>query len=46
MTGKVNLDELFAQMKGGKVKELLIVLKADAQGSVEVLEDNSAQTEY
>ena len=39
VTGKVNLDELFAQMKGGKVKELLIVLKADAQGSVEVLED-------
>ena len=39
VTGKVNLDDLFAQMKGGKVKELRIVLKADAQGSVEVLED-------
>ena len=39
VTGKVNLDDLFAQMKGGTVKELRIVLKADAQGSVEVLED-------
>ncbi len=39
VTGKVNLDDLFAQMKGGKVQELRIVLKADAQGSVEVLED-------
>ena len=39
VTGKVNLDDLFAQMEGGKVKELRIVLKADAQGSVEVLED-------
>ena len=40
VSGKVNLDDLFAQMEGGKVKELLIVLKADAQGSVEVLEDS------
>jgi len=39
VTGKVNLDDLFAQMQGGGVKELRIVLKADAQGSVEVLED-------
>ncbi|MCZ6878373.1 MAG: translation initiation factor IF-2, partial [Acidobacteria bacterium] len=39
VTGKVNLDDLFAQMQGGTVKELRIVLKADAQGSVEVLED-------
>jgi len=39
VTGKVNLDDLFAQMQGGKVKELRIVLKADAQGSVEVMED-------
>jgi len=39
VTGKVNLDDLFAQMQGGKVKELRIVLKADAQGSVEVLVD-------
>ena len=39
VTGKVNLDDLFAQMQGGEVKELRIVLKADAQGSVEVMED-------
>lgn len=39
VTGKVNLDDLFAQMQGGEVKELRIVLKADAQGSVEVLEE-------
>jgi len=39
VTDKVNLDDLFAQMQGEKVKELRIVLKADAQGSVEVLED-------
>ena len=39
VSGKVNLDELFAQMEAGKVKELRIVLKADAQGSTEVLED-------
>ncbi len=39
VTGKVNLDDLFAQMQGGKVKELRIVLKADAQGSVEVMVD-------
>jgi translation initiation factor IF-2 len=43
VSGKVNLDDLFAQMKGGEVKELLIVLKADAQGSVEVLEDSLQQ---
>ena len=39
VSGKVNLDDLFAQMEVGKVKELRIVLKADAQGSIEVLED-------
>ena len=37
--GKVSLDELFAQMQTGNVKELRIVLKADAKGSIEVLED-------
>ena len=39
VTGQVNLDDLFAQMQGEKVKELRIVLKADAQGSVEVMVD-------
>ncbi len=37
--GKVTLDQLFSQMKEGEVKELPIVLKADVQGSVEVLKD-------
>jgi translation initiation factor IF-2 len=38
-TSKISLDELYAQMVAGEVKELPIVLKADTQGSVEVLED-------
>src|SRR5690606_16045209 len=38
-TSKVSLDDLFAQMRAGEVKELPVVLKADTLGSVEVLED-------
>ena len=34
---KVNLDNLFDQMKLGEVKELKIVVKADVQGSVEAV---------
>lgn len=34
---KVNLDNLFDQMKLGDVKELKIVVKADVQGSVEAV---------
>ena len=34
---KVTLDNVFEQMKAGGVKELRVVLKADVQGSVEVL---------
>ncbi|MBX7220765.1 MAG: translation initiation factor IF-2 [Blastocatellia bacterium] len=33
------LEEVFEQMKAGKLKELLVILKADVQGSVEVLRD-------
>jgi translation initiation factor IF-2 len=33
------LDQLAAQMASGEVKELLVILKADVQGSVEVLKD-------
>ncbi len=33
------LDQLAAQMQSGEVKELLVILKADVQGSVEVLRD-------
>ncbi len=34
---KVTLDSLLSQMKDTEVKEILIVLKADVQGSVDVL---------
>jgi len=37
--GKISLDQLFSQIKTGDVKELPIVLKADVQGSLEVLKD-------
>jgi translation initiation factor IF-2 len=33
------LDQLHRQMEAGEVKELLAILKADVQGSVEVLKD-------
>jgi translation initiation factor IF-2 len=33
------LDDLFKRIEGGKAKELALVLKADVQGSVEVLAD-------
>ena len=36
---RLSLDELYSRMKAGEVKELPIVLKADVQGSVEVLQD-------
>jgi len=35
--GKVSLDDLFAKIKEGSVKELAIVIKADVQGSSEAL---------
>jgi len=36
---RLTLDELFKQIEEGKVKELLLVIKADVHGSVEVLSD-------
>jgi len=33
------LDQLHAQLEAGEVKELLVILKTDVQGSVEVLKD-------
>jgi translation initiation factor IF-2 len=36
---KLTLDEIFAQAEGGGVKELAVVVKADAQGSVEAIRD-------
>lgn len=38
-TVKTSLDELYRQMEAGTTKELAVVLKADTQGSVEVLDD-------
>jgi len=39
-TAKVSLDDLFNQIKEGKVKELNIIVKADVQGSVEALKQS------
>ena len=33
----MNLDDLFAQIQAGKVKELRLILKADVQGSLEAI---------
>ena len=38
-SARVSLDELYAQIESGAIKELPIVLKADTQGSVEVVQD-------
>ena len=35
----VTLDELFKKIEGGQAKELALVLKADVQGSIEVLSE-------
>jgi len=37
--GKVSLEALFNKIEQGEVKDLAVVLKADVQGSVEVLRD-------
>ncbi|MEA2691109.1 MAG: translation initiation factor [Acidobacteriota bacterium] len=37
--GRMSLEQLFSRIQEGDVKELPIVLKADVQGSVEVLRD-------
>ena len=38
-TAKVSLDDLYAQIQSGAVKELKVVMKADVQGSVEAISD-------
>jgi translation initiation factor IF-2 len=38
-TGKLSLEQLFDRIQQGEVKELRVVIKADVQGSVEVLRD-------
>src|SRR5579884_2806108 len=37
--GRVSLDDLYARIKEGDVKELAVVIKADVQGSAEALSD-------
>lgn len=46
-SARLSLQALFQQMREGKVKELPLILKADVQGSVEVLTDmlNKLSTE-
>ena len=39
----INLDDLFAQIQAGRVKELRIVLKADVQGSLEAISQTLAK---
>ncbi|HEX8552007.1 MAG TPA: translation initiation factor IF-2 [Abditibacteriaceae bacterium] len=36
-TGRATLDEIFSQIQNGVVKELNVIVKADAQGSVEAM---------
>ena len=38
-TGKMSLEALFSRIEEGEIKELPVVIKADVQGSVEVLRD-------
>ncbi len=37
---KVTLDDLFGQIKQGKIKDLNIIIKADVQGSVEAMKES------
>ena len=37
---KITLDDLFGQIKEGKIKELNVIIKADVQGSVEALKES------
>ncbi len=37
--GRMSLDQLFTRIQEGEVKELPVILKADVQGSVEVLKE-------
>ena len=42
---RMGLEDLYSQIKEGKVKELKIVLKADAQGSIEAIKGELAKIE-
>ena len=41
--GKMSLEQLFSKIEEGEVKELPVIVKADVQGSVEVLKDTLAK---
>jgi len=40
VTKKITLEDIYTQIKEGKIKELKIILKADVQGSLEALKDS------
>jgi translation initiation factor IF-2 len=42
--GRMSLEQLFGRIQEGEVKELPVVLKADVQGSVEVLKEALTKT--
>ena len=42
---RMGLEDLYSQIKEGKIKELKIVLKADAQGSIEAIKGELAKIE-
>ena len=39
-TSRLSLDQLFSKIQQGEIRELPIIMKADVQGSVEVLKDS------
>ncbi len=43
-SGRLTLDQLHEQLRAGEVKELPVVIKADVQGSVEVLSEMLPKT--
>jgi translation initiation factor IF-2 len=42
-TSKISLEQLYARLQGGEVKELKVILKGDVQGSVEAVKDSLAK---
>lgn len=43
ISGRVSLDDLFAKVQAGAIKELNVILKADVSGSVEAIRDSLAK---